>query len=220
MSHSTKEFVLDVSWFECFADACSARTPLFRKGNSSALSTSGGDAVSVLLRSSEPAPSALMRQIDRSLQMSEGSILGYIEQLNCRIGQHFKHRHGYRDHPLLVLSKYHPWSSFFSPITDAKSYLRDRLSDIFHLRRDRSLPVDVVIGAVAMLLIICHPFSDCNGRTTRLLLYAMLTRYMGISTGAAVFYANRFTGSDGQFVLAFWEIRENKKFDLVIDLFS
>lgn len=218
MSHSTREFVLSEDWIDRFTTACADQGPLFGRIDNSAPFSEGTDPISFLLRSAGAGPESVIKQLQTSFGMNESSIIGYVEQLNRCVGMHFKHRFGYRDHPLLVLSKHHPWASFFSPISNAKSYLRSQMSEL--LSRRRSLHIDVLVGAIATLLIVCHPFVDCNGRTTRLVLFSMLTRHIGLNAESAIHYANLFSGSSEPFVLSFWEVRENRKFDGVVRLFK
>src|SRR3954467_8570636 len=106
MSHSTREFVLPDDWIDRFANACSSQRPLFGRIDSRAPSTERLDPIPYLLRSAGAVPASVLKQMQVPFGMNQSSLIGYVEELNRCVGLHFKHNFGYRDHPLLVLSKH------------------------------------------------------------------------------------------------------------------
>jgi hypothetical protein len=218
LMHSTREFVLGSDWIEAYAQSCIYRERLFQCAVVPANYTESRCLVTQLLRSEKIIPSELRKRLESSFSLKADSLIQYVERVNRAVGQYFCHRHGYRDHPLLVLSRNYPWASFFSPISNVRPIFRDHVTDAIEFYRSRSMGVDFLIGAIAVILIICHPFIDCNGRTARIVVYNMLVKYMSLQSSSAAYYADKFSGENSSFIISFWEAREQGNFGGIADI--
>jgi len=148
-----------------------------------------------------------------------GSFLKGVEGLNSSIGSITRSRCGYRNTPLLVWSSDAPWASFtvpdFNPVTRFEECLGAAID--FWVKRKRP---EIFIMTICIILVLVHPFVDCNGRTMRVLMHKMLSELTGLNQSQVIFYSSfdRFTKSS--FANAFYEFRVDGNFESVFKIFA
>ncbi|MGY3231959.1 hypothetical protein ACVWWJ_003443 [Luteibacter sp. HA06] len=216
---STREFLLPTGWVAEFHSAYRASGRRLFTGDREAADRLPLGLLESLLKSQAPIPQGeLLTEFDRPISLSARSLQSSIESLNLAMGRHFRHRCGYRDRPLLVVSHKHPWATFFSPTSDARADVAKQLSELFEYQKKKPPTDDFSIACIAIIIIVAHPFLDGNGRTARVLLFRMLKRFLRVPEGAAYRYAMKFSDINSRFIFSFWEIRENKNYQPYLEL--
>jgi hypothetical protein len=217
MQHTVKEFTLANDWLEAIRLASSQSAELY-KSRATAIGVS--EALSSLLRlDTNPPPDEIVEFMKRSVPFESAKLCLHVEKLNSLIGAHCGCRSGYRDAPLLVLTKNHPWASFFAPGFRAPEQFREQIGLLNQSYSVGCISREIYPIALILALLVCHPFVDGNGRTARVIFYSLLKQRLHLPDDRCLLYAQKLTGKNSHFVLALWEIRDNQNYHELCELF-
>lgn len=217
MQHMVKEFTLRDGWVDALSRASPPPAELY-KARPAAIGKC--EALSALLRlDANPPPDTIVEFMKRSVPFESAKLCLHVEKLNSLIGVHGGCRSGYRDAPLLVLTRNHPWASFFAPGFKASEQFRKQINALNQSYFGSRLSKEMYPVALILALLVCHPFVDGNGRTARLLAYRVLKQILHLSDEQCFLYAQKLTGKNSHFVLALWKIRENHNYRELFELF-